>query len=85
MDLDIKAATNAVARTASPSPDHHHNGRSSSVSLDDPDVRLAAEALGDLRAGMSYSHMIVLPGQLSVTCTEHQLTLCQYRLCLLPS
>ena len=28
-------------------------GRASSVSLDDPDVRMAAEALGDLRAGMS--------------------------------
>lgn len=28
------------------------NGRASSVSLDDPDVRMAAEALGDLRAGM---------------------------------
>ena len=27
--------------------------RSNSVSLDDPDVRMAAEALGDLRAGMS--------------------------------
>lgn len=27
------------------------NGRASSVSLDDPDVRMAAEALGDLRAG----------------------------------
>jgi hypothetical protein len=31
------------------------NGRASSVSLDDPDVRMAAEALGDLRAGMSGS------------------------------
>ncbi len=29
------------------------NGRASSVSLDDPDVRMAAEALGDLRAGTS--------------------------------
>lgn len=32
--------------------DVHSSGRASSVSLDDPDVRMAAEALGDLRAGM---------------------------------
>lgn len=32
------------------------NGRASSVSLDDPDVRMAAEALGDLRAGMLAEH-----------------------------
>ncbi|KAI8625585.1 transcription factor Opi1 [Xylariaceae sp. FL1651] len=32
------------------SPDRFQDGRSSSVSLDDPDVRMAAEALGDLRA-----------------------------------
>jgi len=29
--------------------------RSTSVSLEDPDVRMAAEALGDLRAGTSYT------------------------------
>lgn len=33
------------------SPDRQYDGRGNSVSLDDPDVRLAAEALGDLRAG----------------------------------
>lgn len=32
------------------SPDRFADGRASSVSLDDPDVRMAAEALGDLRA-----------------------------------
>lgn len=32
------------------------NGRASSVSLDDPDVRMAAEALGDLRAGRLAGH-----------------------------
>ncbi|KAI0097303.1 transcription factor Opi1-domain-containing protein [Nemania sp. FL0031] len=32
------------------SPDRLLDGRASSVSLDDPDVRMAAEALGDLRA-----------------------------------
>lgn len=34
------------------SPERYHERRSASVSLDDPDVRMAAEALGDLRAGM---------------------------------
>ncbi|TDZ38988.1 Clock-controlled protein 8 [Colletotrichum trifolii] len=32
------------------SPERFYEGRAASVSLDDPDVRLAAEALGDLRA-----------------------------------
>lgn len=32
------------------SPERSHDRRSTSVSLDDPDVRMAAEALGDLRA-----------------------------------
>lgn len=45
MDLDV-TSNGTVA-----SPDRHHEGRASSVSLDDPDVRMAAEALGDLRAG----------------------------------
>ncbi|GAP90932.2 putative clock controlled protein [Rosellinia necatrix] len=31
-------------------PDRFQDGRASSVSLDDPDVRMAAEALGDLKA-----------------------------------
>ncbi|KAI1147988.1 transcription factor Opi1-domain-containing protein [Nemania diffusa] len=43
MDAD-KSASSA------PSPDRFLDGRASSVSLDDPDVRMAAEALGDLRA-----------------------------------
>jgi hypothetical protein len=42
MELD----TISNSGISAPSP-----GRASSVSLDDPDVRLAAEALGDLRAG----------------------------------
>lgn len=33
-------------------PDSRHWRGSSVLSIDDPDVRLAAEALGDLRAGM---------------------------------
>jgi hypothetical protein len=36
---------------AADSPQRMDVDRSSSVSLDDPDVRMAAEALGDLRAG----------------------------------
>jgi len=40
----------SVERTAA-SPECFSR-RSASVSLDDPDVRMAAEALGDLRAGM---------------------------------
>ncbi|QUC22531.1 uncharacterized protein UV8b_06772 [Ustilaginoidea virens] len=43
MDLD---GTNSVASVPSPGPLSPRN----SVTLDDPDVRLAAEALGDLRA-----------------------------------
>ncbi|KHN94927.1 clock controlled protein [Metarhizium album ARSEF 1941] len=43
MDLD---GSNSVA--SAPSPDRHSS--SNSLNLDDPDVRIAAEALGDLRA-----------------------------------
>ena len=43
-----------VDRRLSPtSPDRSYEHRSGSVSLDDPAVRAAAEALGELRAGMS--------------------------------
>ncbi|KAI0439023.1 transcription factor Opi1-domain-containing protein [Xylaria telfairii] len=46
--MDVDASSNGTMSAAS--PDRFQNGRSSSVSLDDPDVRMAAEALGDLRA-----------------------------------
>lgn len=46
--MDLDAGSNGAVGAAS--PDYFHDGRASSVSLDDPDVRLAAEALGDLRA-----------------------------------
>ena len=36
------------------SMDVDREGRGNSVNIDDPDVRMAAEALGDLRAGMWY-------------------------------
>lgn len=48
MDLDV--SSNSAMSAAS--PDRYYEGRAASVSLDDPDVRMAAEALGDLRAGM---------------------------------
>jgi hypothetical protein len=48
MDVDMTGALNGAV---SP-PGRPADARASSVSLDDPDVRLAAEALGDLRAGM---------------------------------
>ncbi|KAI1340725.1 transcription factor Opi1-domain-containing protein [Xylariaceae sp. FL0016] len=46
--MDVDATSNSGASAAS--PDRLQDGRASSVSLDDPDVRMAAEALGDLRA-----------------------------------
>ena len=49
--MELDASSNSVISAAS--PDRMHELRASSVSLDDPDVRLAAEALGDLRAGAS--------------------------------
>ncbi|KAF4446230.1 hypothetical protein F53441_10115 [Fusarium austroafricanum] len=46
--MDLDASSNSVVSAAS--PDRLIDARAGSVSLDDPDVRLAAEALGDLRA-----------------------------------
>lgn len=45
MDVDTTSAA------STPSPDRQKEDTPSSITLDDPDVRLAAEALGDLRAG----------------------------------
>ncbi|KAK8032154.1 hypothetical protein PG990_001888 [Apiospora arundinis] len=56
-------STNSSVSSA-PSPEQYETGRASSVSLDDPDVRLAAEALGDLRADFVSSppdHSTTLP------------------------
>ncbi|KLO88004.1 clock-controlled protein 8 (ccg-8) [Fusarium fujikuroi] len=47
--MDLDGSSNSVVSAASPDV---LDARAGSVSLDDPDVRLAAEALGDLRAGM---------------------------------
>lgn len=47
--MDIDTSSNSVTSAASPDP--RNQDRAGSVNLDDPDVRLAAEALGDLRAG----------------------------------
>ncbi|KAL7625906.1 transcriptional regulator opi1 [Parahypoxylon ruwenzoriense] len=49
MDLD-SISNSGTSGVSAPSPDRLQDGRASSVSLDDPDVRMAAEALGDLRA-----------------------------------
>lgn len=55
--MDIAGTTeldgNSTSATSAASPESRTEGRSGSVNLnlDDPDVRLAAEALGDLRAG----------------------------------
>lgn len=49
MDIDMSSSM-----ASTPSPDRHHESTSSSITLDDPDVRLAAEALGDLRAGRHF-------------------------------
>jgi hypothetical protein len=46
--MELDTSRHSVGSAAS--VDHTHDARASSVSLDDPDVRLAAEALGDLRA-----------------------------------
>lgn len=48
LQMETDSTNNSVASAAS--PECYDSGRASSVSLDDPDVRLAAEALGDLRA-----------------------------------
>ncbi|KAM0283717.1 hypothetical protein ACHAQH_002306 [Verticillium albo-atrum] len=47
MDVDTASTGNSHSGT---SPDRLYDVRSVSVSLDDPEVRLAAEALGDLKA-----------------------------------
>lgn len=48
MRMDMDTMSNGTRGPLSPDT---MAGRASSVSLDDPDVRMAAEALGDLRAG----------------------------------
>ncbi|KAI0415060.1 transcription factor Opi1-domain-containing protein [Xylaria grammica] len=55
MDVDTSSNGASSAHSTSTavysaSPDRFLDGRASSVSLDDPDVRMAAEALGDLKA-----------------------------------
>ena len=56
LKMDVDASSTGTLSAAS--PDRNYDARSNSVSLDDPDVRIAAEALGDLRAGVYFS-----PGQ----------------------
>jgi transcriptional repressor OPI1 len=62
MDVDPSSSSRRGASASSVSPDRFQDGRSSSVSLDDPDVRMAAEALGSLRAGQfSLAHASMAP------------------------
>ncbi|CAK7268978.1 transcriptional regulator opi1 [Sporothrix epigloea] len=49
MDVDSSSNSNSTGPAGATSPDRF-GVRASSVSLEDPDVRMAAEALGDLRA-----------------------------------
>ncbi|KAH7318153.1 transcription factor Opi1-domain-containing protein [Stachybotrys elegans] len=58
--MDVDSISNGPVSAAS--PDRFLEPRASSVSLDDPDVRMAAEALGDLRADFVSS-----PPQTNVT------------------
>lgn len=67
MDLD---STSSNATTRAPlSPDNMVAVRASSVSLDDPDVRMAAEALGHLRAGESVVAPAVYTPLIIPTCS----------------
>ncbi|KAK8135696.1 transcription factor Opi1-domain-containing protein [Apiospora sp. TS-2023a] len=62
MQMEGDSTNSSVSSAAS--PEQYESGRASSVSLDDPDVRLAAEALGDLRADFVSSpadHSTTLP------------------------
>lgn len=52
------------------SPERYYDRRSGSVSLDDPDVRMAAEALGDLRAGMSVFRTTQCAGMARGPCAD---------------
>ncbi|KAL1902410.1 transcriptional regulator opi1 [Sporothrix stenoceras] len=48
--MDVDASSTSTGPTGATSPDRYLDVRAASVSLEDPDVRMAAEALGDLRA-----------------------------------
>ncbi|EFX00510.1 ccg-8-like clock controled protein [Grosmannia clavigera kw1407] len=56
LKTDADASSTSTGTAGGMSPEYHIDGRASSVSLDDPDVRLAAEALGDLRAGTTSAY-----------------------------
>lgn len=56
--MDLDTASNGTRAPLSPD---NMAVRASSVSLDDPDVRMAAEALGDLRAGEYYDPAVYAP------------------------
>lgn len=64
MDIDATSNGNGNGNgiiRAPLSPDNNVVVRATSVSLDDPDVRMAAEALGDLRAGECFAPAVYTP------------------------
>jgi hypothetical protein len=65
---EVSSRPDADASAAS--PERYYDRRSGSVSLDDPDVRMAAEALGDLRAGMSVFRTTQRGGMGRGTCAD---------------
>ncbi|KAK7740973.1 transcriptional regulator opi1 [Cytospora paraplurivora] len=56
--MDVEGMSHGLRGPLSPDP---LGGRASSVSLDDPDVRMAAEALGDLKAVMTSGSLLAKP------------------------
>ncbi|ERT00934.1 hypothetical protein HMPREF1624_02168 [Sporothrix schenckii ATCC 58251] len=48
--MDVDASSTSTGPAGATTPDRYQDARAASVSLEDPDVRMAAEALGDLRA-----------------------------------
>lgn len=57
--LKMEVDSNTSGTPSVLSPDRQYDGRGNSLSLDDPDVRMAAEALGDLRAGeLAFHHLL---------------------------
>ncbi|KAG7116518.1 Clock-controlled protein 8 like [Verticillium longisporum] len=79
--MDVDTTSSAGNSHTGTSPDRLYDARSVSVSLDDPEVRLAAEALGDLRAdfvnspllGAPPSYRVASPPLFSLLTTSHPL------------
>jgi hypothetical protein len=68
---DVNSGNSDLGSIAS--PDRGYESRGPSVSLDDPEVRLAAEALGDLKAGMSRLGTVPAPAVWNLALTVEQI------------